>query len=114
MNTIIILIVLVMVLLLLLATTPGKVYLKDNNLRLQSVIGLYTKIPVKDITIMEMPKDAMNHMIRTFGTSIGKRHSGRFYNKSLKRNFNLYITGKTAGITYFEYKGKGYIVDSWN
>lgn len=112
-NVIIAIAIILIVILLVAGTLPGKVYVdRHDNLRLQTMLGFYSKIPLSEITIGQMPKGAQSGLVRTFGTSLAHRNSGKFYNSRLKTSFHLFTTEKT-GKTYFEYKGKKYIVDSW-
>lgn len=105
--------IILVVILLVVGVLPGRVYVdRHDNLRLQTILGFYSKIPLSEITVSQMPKGAQSGLVRTFGASFAHRNSGKFYNSQLKTSFHLFTTGKTSK-TYFEYKGKKYIVDSW-
>lgn len=101
------------VVLIILATLPKDVYLDEHeNICLKAYLGKPERIPLAEIQVTDMPEGAMRHLIRTFGTSVGKCSSGRFYNTRLKQKFFLFTRGSSEKVC-FVYEGRTYIVDSW-
>ena len=97
----------------MLAYWPKGISLNENNeIQLSTYIGKPQLIPVKDISITEMPEGLLNHLIRTNGMSLGKINYGHFKNTKCGQKMFLYLTGKESKIR-FTYNGDLYVVDDW-
>ena len=97
----------------MLAYWPKGISLNENNeIQLSTYIGKPQLIPVKDISITEMPEGLLNHLIRTNGMSLGKINYGHFKNTKTGQKMFLYLTGKVNKIC-FTYNGELYVVDDW-
>lgn len=83
-----------------------------GNIVLTTTIGHGKAIPEDSISIVEMPKDLMTHLIRTNGASYGKVRYGHFKNRETDTKMFLYITGK-AHTVCFTYDGLYYVTDDW-
>lgn len=93
--------------------TPRKVILKKSSaIVLQSFFGNYKTISIEKIDSLKYTSEMPNDLIRTMGTKIGKRASGRFYSRKNQENYYLFVTGKCKTVS-FVYEGKIFIVDSW-
>ena len=97
------------VVLLLLGSLPMKNTLEGNKLTIHYVIG-EKAIDMTDAKFMPVPDDVNHHIIRTNGTSVGKKHSGHFKNTVTKNKYLFYLTGKGNKV-YFEIGDKKYLVD---
>ena len=97
----------------MLAYWPKGISLNENNeIHLSTYIGKPKLIPVKDISITEMPEGLLKHLIRTNGMSLGKINYGHFKNIKTGQKMFLYLTGKESKIC-FTYNGELYVVDDW-
>ena len=97
----------------MLAYWPKGISVGENNeIQLSTYIGKPQLIPVKDISITEMPEGLLNHLIRTNGMSLGKINYGHFKNTKTGQKMFLYLTGKESKIC-FTYNGVLYVVDDW-
>ena len=97
------------VVLLVLSTLPMNNTLDDNTLTVHFVVGKKT-IDMTDAQFKPIPEDVYRNIIRTCGTSIGKKHSGRFMNTKTKNKYRFYLTGKGEKV-YFEIGDIKYLVD---
>ena len=95
--------------LLLLGSLPMENKIEGRNLTVKFIIGQKV-INISDAVVKPVPEDATQHIIRTCGTSVGKKHSGRFMNRKTKTKYLFYLTGKGEK-TYFEIGEKKYLVD---
>ncbi len=111
---IILAVVLVLALLLLiLYMTPKKVYLdRSSNIVLQTYLGKFREISLRDITLRDVPVKNLNRLWPFLGCRCGKAALGKFYNKSDHETYYLFITGKKEA-RCFEYYSKKYIIDYW-
>ena len=97
----------------MLAYWPKGISVNGNDeIQLGTYIGKPHLIPVKDISITEMPEGMLNHLIRTNGMSLGKINYGHFKNIKTGQKMFLYLTGKESKIC-FTYNGELYVVDDW-
>ena len=97
----------------MLAYWPKGISVNENDtIQLSTYIGKPQLIPVKDISITEMPEGLLNHLIRTNGMSLGKINYGHFKNTNTGQKMFLYLTGKESKIC-FTYNGELYVVDDW-
>ena len=97
----------------MLAYWPKGISVGENNeIQLSTYIGKPQLIPVKVISITEMPEGLLNHLIRTNGMSLGKINYGHFKNTNTGQKMFLYLTGKESKIC-FTYNGELYVVDDW-
>jgi hypothetical protein len=60
---------------------------------------------------MPVPDDVDRNLIRTNGTSVGKKKSGHFKNIKTKNKYLLYLTGNGERV-YFEIGDKKYLIDN--
>ena len=95
--------------LLILGTVPMENTYDGKTLTVKYIIGKDT-FDMTDAQFMPVPEEAKQHLIRVGGTSIGRKQSGNFKNRSTGTKFKLYLTGKGEK-TYFELGGKKYLVD---
>ena len=95
--------------LLVLGTLPMSNKLEGDKLVVHFVIGKKT-IDMTDAKFLPIPDDVSHNIIRTCGTSIGKKHSGRFANVKTKNKYMFYLTGKGER-SYFEIGKTKYLVD---
>ena len=98
--------------LLVLGTIPVQNTLIDNTLTVNFVIGKKV-IDVTDAKFLPVPDDIDKNLIRTNGTSVGKKKSGHFKNTKTKNKYIFYITGNGERV-YFEIGDKKYLVDNVN
>ena len=97
------------VVLLLLSTLPMENKIEGNTLTVKFVIGKKT-IDIAGAVFLPVPDDVDKNLIRTNGTSVGKKRSGHFKNIKTKNKYIFYLTGKGNRV-YFELDGKKYLVD---
>jgi len=103
--------ILVAVALLILAFLPHRVYVDEgSDLRLQTLLGSYKRIPLKDVTPRDIPAIESLPMARSFGLKIGKYASGNYYDIEAKQKYFLFLKGAQRRIC-FSYKGRLYVVD---
>lgn len=95
--------------LLVLGTLPMKNTLEGDKLVVHFVIGKKV-IDMTNARFFPVPDDVNRNIIRACGTSIGKKHSGRFVNTKTKNKYMFYLTGKGER-TYFEIGKTKYLVD---
>ena len=97
----------------MLAYWPKGISVNGNDeIQLGTYIGKPQLIPVKDISVTEMPEGLLNHLIRTNGMSLGKINFGHFKNIKTGQKMFLYLTGKESKVC-FTYNGELYVVDDW-
>ena len=96
-------------LLLVLGTVPVKNTLEGKTLTVKYIIGKQT-IDMTDAHFYPVPEDALHHIIRVGGTSIGKKHSGNFMNTKTRTKYKFFLTGQGDKV-YFEIGDKKYLVD---
>lgn len=97
---------------LVLGTIPVQNTLIDNTLTVNFVIGKKV-IDVTDAKFLPVPDDIDKNLIRTNGTSVGKKKSGHFKNTKTKNKYIFYLTGNGERV-YFEIGDKKYLVDNVN
>ena len=98
--------------LLVLGSIPMKNAIEENTLTVNFVIGKKV-IDVTDAKFLPVPDDVDKNLIRTNGTSVGKKKSGHFKNTKTKNNYIFYLTGNGERV-YFEIGDKKYLVDNVN
>ena len=97
------------VILLVLSTLPVENKVEGKELIVKYIVGKKV-IDITDAVVMPVPEDVKHNIIRIFGTSIGKKHSGHYMNTKTKTKYLFYLTGKGEQ-TYFEIGDKKYLVD---
>jgi hypothetical protein len=105
-------IIIIGVTLFVLGSIPTKNTIEGNTLTVHFVIGK----KVVDITgakFRPVPDDVGHNLIRTNGTSVGKKKSGHFMNTKTKNKYIFYLTGNGEKV-YFEIGDKKYLVDEIN
>ena len=105
-------IILIGVTLLILGTIPTKNSLEGNTLTVHFLIGRKV-IDMTDARFLPVPDDVDHNLIRTNGTSVGKKKSGHFKNTKTKNKYIFYLTGNGEKV-YFEIGDKKYLVDNIN
>ena len=95
--------------LLVLGSIPVQNSLIDNTLNVNFIIGKKV-IDVTDAKFLPVPDDVNKNLIRTNGTSVGKKKSGHFKNTKTKNNYIFYLTGNGERV-YFEIGDKKYLID---
>ena len=95
--------------LLILGTLPMENRLKDDTLTVKFILGKKV-IDMSDAKYLPVPEDVSHNIIRTNGTSVGKKRSGHFMNTKTRNRYIFYLTGKGER-TYFEIGDKKYLVD---
>ena len=98
--------------LLVLGSIPVKNTIENNTLIVNFIIGKKV-IDVTDAKFLPVPDDVDKNLIRTNGTSVGKKNSGHFKNTKTKNNYIFYLTGNGERV-YFEIGDKKYLVDNVN
>ena len=98
--------------LLVLGSIPVKNTIENNTLIVSFVIGKKV-IDVTDAKFLPVPDDVDKNLIRTNGTSVGKKKSGHFKNTKTKNKYIFYLTGNGERV-YFEIGDKKYLVDNVN
>ena len=96
--------------LLVLGSIPIKNSIEDNTLIVHYVIGKKV-IDITDARFLPVPDDVDSNLIRTNGTSIGKKKSGHFKNTKTKNRYIFYLTGNGERV-YFEIADKKYLIDN--
>lgn len=96
--------------LLVLGSIPVKNSIEDNTLTVHFVIGKKV-IDVTGAKFLPVPDDVDRNLIRTNGTSVGKKKSGHFKNTKTKNKYIFYLTGNGERV-YFEIGNKKYLVDN--
>ena len=95
---------------LVLWTLPMRNELKDESVRVHFALGNRLDIDMTGVVISPVPKEATEHLIRTNGTSLGKKNSGHFKNTKTGDKFLFYITGNGQKM-YFEKDSLKYVID---
>lgn len=85
---------------------------KDNNLKLNTVLGAPMRIPVDSIEIVGIPDGLWSNLTRTNGMNMGKYDYGYYENSRTGQKVFLYLTGKPEKVC-FEYDGQLFVVDDW-
>ena len=98
--------------LLVLGSIPVKNSIDDNTLTVHFLISKKV-IDITGAKFLPVPDDVDRNIIRTNGTSIGKKKSGHFKNTKTKNKYIFYLTGNGERV-YFEIGGKKYLVDNIN
>ena len=98
--------------LLVLGSIPVKNTIENNTLIVNFIIGKKV-IDVTDAKFLPVPNDVDKNLIRTNGTSVGKKKSGHFKNTKTKNKYIFYLTGNGERV-YFEIGDKKYLVDNVN
>ena len=98
--------------LLVLGSIPVQNSLIDNTLTVNFIIGKKV-IDVTDAKFLPVPDDVDKNLIRTNGTSVGKKKSGHFKNTKTKNKYIFYLTGNGERV-YFEIGDKKYLIDNVN
>lgn len=96
--------------LLVLGSIPTKNTIEDNTLTVHFLIGRKV-IDITGAKFMPVPDDVDRNLIRTNGTSVGKKKSGHFKNTRTKNKYIFYLTGNGERV-YFEIGDKKYLVDN--
>ena len=96
--------------LLVLGSIPVKNSIEDNTLTVHFVICKKV-IDVTGAKFLPVPDDVDRNLIRTNGTSVGKKKSGHFKNTKTKNKYIFYLTGNGERV-YFEIGDKKYLVDN--
>ena len=96
--------------LLVLGSIPVKNSIEDNTLTVHFVIGKKV-IDVTGAKFLPVPDDVARNLIRTNGTSVGKKKSGHFKNTKTKNKYIFYLTGNGERV-YFVIRHKKYLVDN--
>ena len=95
--------------LLVLGSIPVKNTIENNTLIVNFIIGKKV-IDVTDAKFLPVPDDIDKNLIRTNGTSVGKKKSGHFKNTKTKNKYIFYLTGNGERV-YFEIGDKKYLID---
>ena len=95
--------------LLVLGSIPVKNTIENNTLIVNFIIGKKV-IDVTDAKFLPVPDDVDKNLIRTNGTSVGKKKSGHFKNTKTKNKYIFYLTGNGERV-YFEIGDKKYLID---
>ena len=98
--------------LLVLGSIPIKNTIEDNTLTVNFIIGKKV-IDVSGAKFLPVPDDVDKNLIRTNGTSVGKKKSGHFKNTKTMNKYIFYLTGNGERV-YFEIGDKKYLVDNVN
>ncbi len=96
--------------LLVLGSIPTKNTIEDNTLTVHFLIGRKV-IDITGAKFMPVPDDVDRNLIRTNGTSVGKKKSGHFKNTRTKNKYIFYLTGNGERV-YFEIGDKKYLIDN--
>ena len=98
--------------LLVLGSIPIKNTIEDNTLTVNFIIGKKV-IDVSGAKFLPVPDDVDKNLIRTNGTSVGKKKSGHFKNTKTMNKYIFYLTGNGERV-YFEIGDKKYLIDNVN
>ena len=98
------------VVVLVLGSLPKDCIIENDTLTVKFVIGKKV-IDVTDAKFLPVPDDVDKNLIRTNGTSVGKKKSGHFKNTKTKNKYIFYLTGKGERV-YFEIGDKKYLIDN--
>ena len=97
---------------MVLGSIPTKNSIEGNTLTVHFMIGRKV-IDITDAKFLPIPDDVDHNLIRTNGTSIGKKKSGHFKNTKTKNKYIFYLTGNGERV-YFEIGDKKYLIDNIN
>ena len=103
-------IILIGVTLLVLGSIPTKNTIEGNTLTVHFIIGKKV-IDITGAKFMPVPDDVDRNLIRTNGSSVGKKKSGHFKNTKTKNKYIFYLTGNGEKV-YFEIGDKKYLIDN--
>ena len=103
-------IIVVAALILVLRTLPMRNEYVDNVVKVHFALGNKITIDMTDAELAAVPEEATSHIIRTNGTSLGKKQSGHFKNIRTGDKFLFYVTGKGRKV-YFEKDSLKYVID---
>ena len=103
-------IILIGVTLLVLGSIPTKNTIEGNTLTVHFIIGKKV-IDITGAKFMPVPDDVDRNLIRTNGTSVGKKKSGHFKNTVTRNKYIFYLTGNGERV-YFEIDEKKYLIDN--
>jgi hypothetical protein len=95
--------------LLVLGSIPMKNTIEGNTLTVHFIIGKKV-IDITGAKFLPVPDDVDRNLIRTNGTSVGKKKSGHFKNTKTKTKYQFFLTGKGQKV-YFEIGDDKYLVD---
>ena len=98
--------------LLVIGSISVKNTIENNTLIVNFIIGKKV-IDVSGAKFLPVPDDVDKNLIRTNGTSVGKKKSGNFKNTKTKNKYIFYLTGNGERV-YFEIGDKKYLVDNVN
>ena len=98
--------------LMVLGSIPTKNSIEGSTLTVHFMIGRKV-IDITDAKFLPIPDDVDHNLIRTNGTSIGKKKSGHFKNTKTKNKYIFYLTGNGERV-YFEIGDKKYLIDNIN
>ena len=98
--------------LMVLGSIPTKNSIEGNTLTVHFMIGRKV-IDITEAKFLPIPDDVDHNLIRTNGTSIGKKKSGHFKNTKTKNKYIFYLTGNGERV-YFEIGDKKYLIDNIN
>ena len=96
--------------LLVLGSLPIKNTIENSTLTVNFVIGKKV-IDITEARFLPVPDDVDKNLIRTNGTSVGKKKSGHFKNTKTKNKYIFYLTGNGERV-YFEIGDKKYLIDN--
>ena len=91
-------------------TLPAKNTIKDDVLTTRYMLGTSKKLDISGVKFEPVPEDAKDNLIRTNGTSLGRKHNGHFKNIRTGRRFVFRITGNGERM-FFVKDGVNYVVD---
>jgi len=94
----------------ILKTLPVSNVIEGNELVTTFAFHNQKVTDIEGVTFLPVPDEATHNLIRTNGTSLGKKHSGHFKNTKTGTHFIFYVTGKGEK-TMFVKDGVNYIVD---
>ena len=95
--------------LLVLGSIPMKNTIEDNKLTVNFIIGKKV-VDMTGAEFLPVPDDVNRNIIRVNGTSIGKKHSGRYKNIKTKNKYTFYLTGKGDRVHFIIGETK-YLID---
>lgn len=98
--------------LLILGSLPMENRIEGNNLIVKFIIGKKV-VDISGAVFKPVPDEVKRNIIRVGGTSLGRKHSGKFRNVKTNTKYLFYLTGKGER-TYFEIGDKKYLVDGIN
>ena len=96
--------------LLVLGSIPMKNTIEGNTLTVHFIIGKKV-IDITGAKFLPVPDDVDRNIIRTNGTSVGKKKSGHFKNTKTRNKYLFYLTGNGEKV-YFEIGDKRYLIDN--